>query len=73
MSTATLTSKGQTTIPKDIRDALSLKTQDKLQFTLLADGTTVMRVKRRSILELAGSLYDEQRDPISVEAMNPWK
>ena len=55
MSTATLTSKGQTTIPKDIRDALGLKPSDELRFTLLADGTVIMRAKRRDIADMAGA------------------
>ena len=55
MSTATLTSKGHTTIPKDIRDALGLKPSDELRFTLLADGTVIMRAKRRDIADMAGA------------------
>jgi AbrB family looped-hinge helix DNA binding protein len=46
---ATLTSKGQTTIPKEIRDSLSLKTGDLLTFTLMPDSTVVMRVKNASV------------------------
>ena len=55
MSNATLTSKGQTTIPKEIRDSLGLKAQDRLNFTLLRDGTVIMRVKNKSILDLVGA------------------
>jgi antitoxin PrlF len=55
MSTATLTSKGQTTIPKEIRDALGLKPSDELNFTLLRDGTVIMRAKTKSIVDLAGA------------------
>ena len=55
MSTATLTSKCQTTIPKDIRDALGLKPSDELRFTLLTDGTVIMRAKRRDIADMAGA------------------
>lgn len=55
MSASTLTSKGQTTIPKDIRDALGLKPSDELKFTLLSDGTVIMRAKTKSILDLAGA------------------
>ena len=54
MSNATLTSTGQTTIPKEIRDSLGLKPQDQLNFTLLSDGTVIMRVKNKSLLDLAG-------------------
>jgi len=55
MSNATLTSKGQTTIPKDIRDALGLQPSDELNFTLLPDRTVIMRAKTKSIVDLAGS------------------
>ena len=46
---ATLTSKGQTTIPKEIRDSLGMKPGDRMTFTLMADGTVIMRVKNKSI------------------------
>jgi antitoxin PrlF len=55
MSLSTLTSKGQTTIPKEIRDALGLKPSDELNFTLLRDGTVIMRAKRHDIADLAGA------------------
>jgi AbrB family looped-hinge helix DNA binding protein len=38
-----LTSKGQVTIPKDIRDALGLKPGSKVRFELGADGNAVIR------------------------------
>jgi antitoxin PrlF len=39
MSTATITSKGQTTIPKDVRDRLNLKPGDRLDFVFDEDGS----------------------------------
>ncbi len=54
MFNATLTTKGQTTIPIEVRDALKLQPQDKLNFTLLPDGTVIMRTKKRSLTELMG-------------------
>jgi AbrB family looped-hinge helix DNA binding protein len=73
MSTATLTSKGQTTIPKDIRDALGLKPKDQIHYTLMPDGTVIMRAKTRSILELQGLLHDPERKPVSIEEMRAWR
>lgn len=73
MSIATMTSKGQTTIPKEIRDGLGLKPKDQLNFTLLADGTVIMRAKKRSIRELYGVLHKPGRKPLKIADMNPWR
>jgi AbrB family looped-hinge helix DNA binding protein len=67
---ATLTSKGQTTIPKEIRDSLGMKTGDRLSFTLMPDSTVVMRVKSKSVTELAGMLHKKGRKPVSIEQMS---
>lgn len=67
---ATLTSKGQTTIPKEIRDSLSMKPGDRMTFTLMPDGTVVMRVKNKSITQLAGILHKKGRKPVSVEQLS---
>jgi len=56
-SDATLTSKGRTTIPKEIRDGLGLKPGDRMTFTLMPDATVIMRVKGRGLKELAGTLH----------------
>jgi antitoxin PrlF len=67
---ATLTSKGQTTIPKEIRDGLGMKPGDKMTFTLMPDGTVVMRVKSKSVVELAGVLHRRGRKAVSIEQMS---
>ncbi len=54
MFNATLTTKGQTTIPIEVREVLKLQPHDKLNFTLLPDGTVIMRTKKRSLTELVG-------------------
>ena len=66
---ATLTSKGQTTIPKEIRDSLGMKPGDRISFTLMPDGTVVMRVKSKSIMNLAGVLHKKGRKRVPVEQM----
>jgi antitoxin PrlF len=53
MAFATVTSQGQTTIPKDVRAAANLKPGDRIHFTVLADGTIIMRVKNRSIRDIS--------------------
>jgi AbrB family looped-hinge helix DNA binding protein len=73
MSLATMTSKGQTTIPKDIRDALDLRPQDQIQFTLISDGTVILRAKHRRIEELYGILHDPERQPVSIDDMKAWR
>ena len=54
--TTVLTSKGQVTVPANVRRRLGLEPGHRLTFTVLADGTTVMRAKTRSIGDLAGSI-----------------
>lgn len=56
MSEATINSKGQVTIPADIRKALGLTAGERVVFTQLHDGTTILRAKTRSPLELKGVL-----------------
>ena len=67
---ATLTSKGQTTIPKEIRDSLAMKAGDRMTFTLMPDGTVVMRVKTKSVTELAGVLHKKGRKPVPLEQLS---
>jgi len=55
-----LTSKGQTTIPKEIRQFLGLKPKDRL-FYLIEDGKVVLKPLHGDILELRGSVSPKQR------------
>ncbi len=52
----TLTSKGQITLPKAIRESLHLKNGDKIIFEENADGCYVLRPKTLSVTSLKGSL-----------------
>ncbi|MBI5922627.1 MAG: type II toxin-antitoxin system PrlF family antitoxin [Betaproteobacteria bacterium] len=67
---ATLTSKGQTTIPKEIRDGLGMKTGDRITFTLMPGATVLMRVKNKSVTELAGLLHKKGRKPVPIEQLS---
>ena len=69
VSEATLTSKGQITIPADIRKLLSIRPQDRLTFTPMPDGTVVMRAKTKSIKDIRGTLKPPQGARVSIADM----
>ncbi len=54
MNYATITSKGQMTLPAKLRKAMQLAPGDKVQLTLQPDGTATLRKKSRSFKELRG-------------------
>jgi antitoxin PrlF len=68
MPVATVTSKGQVTIPKEVRDDLGIETGTKLYFVRTAQGY-VIKSASNSVLRLAGTMkYDGP--PVSVEEMD---
>jgi AbrB family looped-hinge helix DNA binding protein len=67
VATATLTSKGQTTIPREIRDFLKLKPGDKLEFKSdPASNTVVMKAANIDVFELRGILRRKGMKPYNV-------
>lgn len=56
MTTATLTSKGQITIPKEIRDRLLLHSGDQLDFQLTGQGEVLLKPVTRHVDEVFGRL-----------------
>ena len=67
---ATLTSKGQMTIPKAIRDSLGMKAGDRMTFTLMPDGVVVLRVKNKRVSDLGGILHKKRRKAVPVELLS---
>ena len=70
MATSTLTSKGQITIPKEIREHFKLRAGHRLEFQIATNGLVVMRPRNRDVRELKGILRPKRRKPVSVEQMN---
>ena len=69
MPTATVTSKGQVTIPKDVRDRLGLRQGDRVEFEVREDGTVLLRTRRkRSIFDCIGMLKATRH--VTIEEMN---
>ena len=69
MPTATLTSKGQITIPKEVRDALGLGTGDRIEFVAEEKGVYRVVPATRDVRDLKG-LIDKPPKSVSVEDMN---
>lgn len=63
---ATMTSKGQLTVPKSVRDRLKLKVGDRVEFVEI-DGRTVIRARNLRAADLAGVLGA----PPSGETLTP--
>ena len=70
MNTATLTSKGQITIPKEIREALRLHTGDRVSFAFNNESEVTMKTVKKSVDDVLGALRDSEQVPLSVEEMN---
>lgn len=62
MAISTLTDKGQTTVPGEIRDALKLKPRQRLEWTIREDGTAMVQAQP-SALSLFGSLRSPKKFP----------
>ncbi len=69
MATATLTSKGQITIPSAVRSAPGLATGDRIEFVELAEGQFTIIPATKSVKALKGMVSKPAR-PISIEQMN---
>jgi len=69
MTVSTLTVKGQTTIPKKIRNHLKLRPGDRIDFVVQEDGEVVLKPATLDVRELEGILHRPGRKTVSVEGM----
>lgn len=68
MAESTVTAKGQTTLPREVRAALHLHPGDKLRY-IIVDGE-VRLLKARSILDLEGVLKRSGAEAVSLDQMD---
>jgi len=68
MATATLTSKGQITIPKEVRDALGVEAGDRLEFVAEEKGVYKVVPATRDVRHLKGLVAKPAR-PVTIDAM----
>lgn len=69
MSTATLTSKGQITIPAIVRNGLGVTTGDQVEFIEIAPGHYELIAATHPVTALKG-LIPKPKKPVSIDAMN---
>ena len=69
MTTATLTSKGQITIPADVRRALNVRTGDRVEFVEVEPGRFEIVSATRSVREMKG-MFGKAPRTVSIEEMN---
>lgn len=71
MTESTITAKGQTTVPADIRQAIGGAPGTRLVWHALNDGRLFVRVKNRSVLDMKGMLTPPKGKHVPIEDMAP--
>ncbi len=70
MATATLTTKGQVTIPKEIREVLKLQTGDKIEIIVTDKREALIRPISKKVDEIFCKLHKPGRKAVTLEAMD---
>jgi AbrB family looped-hinge helix DNA binding protein len=70
MPTSTLTTKGQITLPRKVREHLGVRTGDAVDFVIEADGQVRVRAGEVDISELKGLLKQPGRRPVTLDEMD---
>jgi AbrB family looped-hinge helix DNA binding protein len=69
MSSATMTSKGQITIPAIVRSALGVEAGDRVEFVQVEPGRFELVAATQSVVALKG-LVRKPTSPVSIASMN---
>lgn len=67
MATATITSKGQLTLPKEVRDRLGVHPGDKIDFVFSTDGQLVVKPRTIHVEQLFGLLHRKGEKALTLE------
>ena len=70
MPTARLTSKGQLTLPRKVRELLRVQTGDSVDFVIGADGEIRLRAGDLDVRDLRGMLHKPGRKSVPLEQMD---
>ena len=70
MITATITAKGQITIPAEVRQALGVEAGDKIAFEEVAPGMYAFRPAQKTPVTVLKGMFGKPRRAVSIEQMN---
>jgi antitoxin PrlF len=70
MAIATLTTKGQVTIPKSIRDSLKLHSGDKIEIIVTEKREAIIRPISKSVDDIFCKLHKPGRESVTIEDMD---
>ena len=71
MTESTITSKGQTTVPADIRQTIGCVPGTRLVWHVFPDGRLFVRVKNKTAADVKGVLKVPKDKRLSIEEMRP--
>jgi antitoxin PrlF len=71
MTESTITAKGQTTVPADIRQSIGGVPGTRLVWHVLTDGRLFVRVKNKTAQDLRGIVKVPKGKRLSIEEMKP--
>ena len=73
MAESTITAKGQTTVPRQVREQIGAGPGTKLVWHVMPTGSVIVRAKTHSLLTLAGSLKSPDGKTVPLEDLNGWR
>ena len=73
MPESTITAKGQTTVPRQIRELIGAGPGTRLVWHVTSNGSLIVRAKTHSVLSLQGMLKSPKGKPVPIEEMNAWR
>ena len=70
MNESTITAKGQTTVPREVRERIGAGPGTRLVWHVLPNGALIVRAKTHSAMALTGSLKSPHDEPVPVENLS---
>lgn len=70
MPIATMTSKGQITVPKEVRDELHLTPGSKIMFVKLPSGHFAVSPRTGDVSDFLGMLHDPSRPTLTIDEID---